>query len=84
MHIQEKGHVYVVINMGSILTHGHVYGVYSTREIAEAKARSERLKSLFDDDEGYVAVLKKSIEGPTLKNHTIVENDEVALVSVKK
>ena len=84
MHVQEKGHVYIVVNMGSILTHGYVYGVYSTREIAEAKARKERLKGLFDDDEGYIAVLKKSIEGPTLANRVIGENDKTALVLVGK
>lgn len=73
MYVQEKGHVYLVVNMGGPLTLGHVYGVYSTREIAEAKARSERLKSLFDDEDGYIAVLKKSIEGPSVKNKLILE-----------
>lgn len=75
MHVQEKAHVYLVVNMGDAVHLGQVLGVYTTRQIADDVARKHKIKQLFDAEEnsGYIAVLKKSIEGPSVKTKTIIE-----------
>lgn len=75
MHVQEKAHVYLVVNMGDAVNLGQVIGVYTTREIADNVARKHKLRQLFDVEEssGYIAVLKKSIEGPSVKTKTLIE-----------
>lgn len=81
MYINNKAHVYLVLQHsytfykgGVQYTHDAVlHGVYSTREIAQRVALKVQISSIVDGHAGYVAVLKKSIAGPSIKPSLVVK-----------
>jgi len=57
-----KPYVFVVLEHAyECLKDAEVHGVYTTREIAEAKKDKLEVRSI-----GYVSVLKKPLKGPSL------------------
>lgn len=80
MYVNEKGYVYVVVEHHNPDVPGHsaiVHGVYSTKFIAEMKRLKLSLDALWSDKpRGYIAVLKKTIEGPSIKVKAVIIESE--------
>lgn len=58
----EHGYIFIVLECHKHKKLEKIHGVYTTRSIAQKKALKVMDKN---PDHGYVAVLKKTIEGPT-------------------
>ena len=58
----EHKYIFIVLECHKHKKHEKIHGVYTSREIAENKAAKIAKKN---PDHGYLAILKKPIEGPT-------------------
>jgi hypothetical protein len=95
MFIFKKPHVFFVLeypkSKGSVIINGesthlysdpYIHGVYSTREIADNKVA--KLKYRYGSGLGYVAVLKKTIEGPRVRYESVFEGKSLIVVKPQR